>query len=202
MAERVHGALCRLGVRHSEPGDAGYGSGSASGTAQVPPHKGHEAAGDSMGEARANRPREAPARRGGPTPRLAAGFPGGRHVASAPPSLRIRYPPGVGWHCRPIDMATDAGKSRSRFRPLNGKECADDLGSMGIADPEQLAALGKLLDEYAKATGISGDQEARDRLAERIWALFNEGVTGHQATLGFQSELSSGRRPGLGWLGL
>ncbi|WP_167480971.1 hypothetical protein [Mesorhizobium waimense] len=48
----------------------------------------------------------------------------------------------------------------------------------GVADPEQLAALGKLLDEYAKEMGISGDQEARDRLAERIWALFNEGVTG------------------------
>ena len=46
----------------------------------------------------------------------------------------------------------------------------------GIADPEQLAALGKLLEAYAKEMGISGDQEARDRLAERILALFNDGV--------------------------
>ncbi|ANT53281.1 hypothetical protein GCM10007880_17010 [Mesorhizobium amorphae] len=48
----------------------------------------------------------------------------------------------------------------------------------GVADPEQLAALGKLSDEYAKEMGISGDREARDRLAERIWTLFNEGVAG------------------------
>lgn len=47
----------------------------------------------------------------------------------------------------------------------------------GIADPEQLTALAKLLEEYAQDMGISGDQEARDRLAERILALFNQGAT-------------------------
>ncbi|MDX8442229.1 hypothetical protein [Mesorhizobium australafricanum] len=47
----------------------------------------------------------------------------------------------------------------------------------GVADPEQLASLGKLLEEYAKEMGISGDDEARKRLAARIMGLFNEGVT-------------------------
>ena len=46
----------------------------------------------------------------------------------------------------------------------------------GIADPEQLAALAELLEEYATAHGITGDKAARDRLAERILALFNEGI--------------------------
>jgi len=46
----------------------------------------------------------------------------------------------------------------------------------GVADPEQLAALALLLEEYAKAMGISGDDHERHRLAERILALFNEGV--------------------------
>jgi len=48
--------------------------------------------------------------------------------------------------------------------------------SLGIADPEQLAALAELLEEYATAHGITGDKAARARLAERILALFNEGV--------------------------
>jgi hypothetical protein len=39
-----------------------------------------------------------------------------------------------------------------------------------------MAALALLLEEYAKEMGISGDEEARYRLAERILALFNEGV--------------------------
>jgi len=47
----------------------------------------------------------------------------------------------------------------------------------GVADPEQLAALAKLLEEYAKDMGVSGDQEERERLAERILALFNNGAT-------------------------
>ena len=46
----------------------------------------------------------------------------------------------------------------------------------GIADPEQLAALAELLEEYATAHGITDDQAARDRLAQRILALFNEGM--------------------------
>jgi len=46
----------------------------------------------------------------------------------------------------------------------------------GVADPEQLAALALLLEEFSKEMGISGDQQERDRLAERILALFNEGV--------------------------
>lgn len=46
----------------------------------------------------------------------------------------------------------------------------------GVADPEQLAALGKLLEEFSKEMRISGDEEARERLADRILALFNEGV--------------------------
>ena len=46
----------------------------------------------------------------------------------------------------------------------------------GVADPEQLAALGKLLEDYAKEMGISGDQEAREHLAQQILALFNDGV--------------------------
>jgi len=45
----------------------------------------------------------------------------------------------------------------------------------GIADPEQLAALALLLEEYAKEMGISGDQQERDRLAECILVLFNKG---------------------------
>jgi hypothetical protein len=47
----------------------------------------------------------------------------------------------------------------------------------GVADAEQLAALGKLMDECEKDMGISGDDEARQRLAERIIVLFNGGVT-------------------------
>ena len=46
----------------------------------------------------------------------------------------------------------------------------------GVADAEQLAALAALLEAYAKEMGISGDQGARDTLAERILALFNEGM--------------------------
>ena len=46
----------------------------------------------------------------------------------------------------------------------------------GIADPEQLAALAKLLRDYAKEFGISGDEGARERLAERILGLFNDGL--------------------------
>ena len=38
----------------------------------------------------------------------------------------------------------------------------------GVADPEQLALLGKLMDDCAKEMGISGDDGARNRLAERI----------------------------------
>ncbi|WP_192385486.1 hypothetical protein [Mesorhizobium silamurunense] len=46
----------------------------------------------------------------------------------------------------------------------------------GVADPEQLVALANLLEDYAKEMGIAGDEEARRVLAERILALFNEGV--------------------------
>ena len=46
----------------------------------------------------------------------------------------------------------------------------------GVADPEQLAALAELLDEYAGDYGITDDDAARNRLAERILRLFNEGV--------------------------
>ena len=59
----------------------------------------------------------------------------------------------------------------------------------GIADPEQLTALAKLLEEYAQDMGISGDQEARDRLAERILALVQPGcdTSGNQTAPEFQS---------------
>ncbi len=74
---------------------------------------------------------------------------------------------------------------------LNGYGCLEELITLspyankgnaemrtlwGIADPEQLAALGKLLEAYAKEMGISGDEEARERLAEQILVLFNDGV--------------------------
>jgi hypothetical protein len=50
------------------------------------------------------------------------------------------------------------------------------MSSWGIADADQLAALTKLLDEYAKEVGIAGD-DARDRLAASIMGLFNEGLS-------------------------
>ena len=46
----------------------------------------------------------------------------------------------------------------------------------GIANNEQLAALTRLLDDYVKDMGLVGDTAARDRLAETIMALFNDGV--------------------------
>ena len=46
----------------------------------------------------------------------------------------------------------------------------------GVADSEQLAELTKLLEAYAKEVGVDADKAARDRLALRIMALFNEGV--------------------------
>lgn len=47
----------------------------------------------------------------------------------------------------------------------------------GIADAEQLAALTKLLEEYAKEVGVTADKAARDRLAARIMDLFRDGIT-------------------------
>lgn len=46
----------------------------------------------------------------------------------------------------------------------------------GVADPDQLAELSKLIDAYSREMGIEGDTAARDRLAELVMALFNEGV--------------------------
>ena len=46
----------------------------------------------------------------------------------------------------------------------------------GIANPEQLATLTKLLKDYAKEMGVVNNADARDLLAERIVALFNEGL--------------------------
>ena len=60
--------------------------------------------------------------------------------------------------------------------PCSNEGNAEMKTLWGIADPERLAALGKLLEDYAKEMGISGDQEARERLAEQILALFNDGV--------------------------
>ncbi|MEI9405899.1 hypothetical protein [Mesorhizobium argentiipisi] len=62
----------------------------------------------------------------------------------------------------------------------------------GIADPDQLAALGKLLDEKVEEMGISGDHEARQRLAERIMSLFNQGITEPED---IRRRLGSGRTP-------
>jgi hypothetical protein len=47
---------------------------------------------------------------------------------------------------------------------------------VGIANPDQLTALRKLLDEYAAAHGLT-DEAALQRLADRILMLFNEGIT-------------------------
>jgi len=47
----------------------------------------------------------------------------------------------------------------------------------GIANPDQLAELRKILDKYAADRGLAGDQLALDDLADRIMGLFNEGVT-------------------------
>jgi hypothetical protein len=46
----------------------------------------------------------------------------------------------------------------------------------GTANPDQLAALKKLLEEYAAERGLAGDKIALDQLAERIMSLFNEGI--------------------------
>jgi hypothetical protein len=47
----------------------------------------------------------------------------------------------------------------------------------GIANPEQLAALKKLLQEYAAERGLAADKIALDDLANSIMNLFNEGIT-------------------------
>ena len=46
----------------------------------------------------------------------------------------------------------------------------------GVANPDQLAELTKLIEDYAMDMGINGDKAARDRLAARVMDLFNEGV--------------------------
>jgi len=46
----------------------------------------------------------------------------------------------------------------------------------GVANPDQLAELSKLIEDYAIDMGINGDKAARDRLAARVMDLFNEGV--------------------------
>jgi len=65
----------------------------------------------------------------------------------------------------------------------------------GIADPEQLAALALLLEEYAKEMGISGGQQERDRLAERILVLFNEGVAPDEIRRRLDSNQASPAQP-------
>jgi hypothetical protein len=56
------------------------------------------------------------------------------------------------------------------------REVAMTMALWGVADAEQLAALTKLLDDYSNEIGIAGDKAGRDRLADRIMGLFNDGI--------------------------
>jgi DNA polymerase III delta subunit len=66
-------------------------------------------------------------------------------------------------------------KESTTLSPSYG-ETAMTRTQWGVANPDQLAELTTLIEDYAKEMGINGDKAARDRLAARVMDLFNEGV--------------------------
>lgn len=79
--------------------------------------------------------------------------------------------------------------------PCSDKGNAEMRTLWGVADAEQLTALASLLEEYANEMGLHGDEDARNRLAERILALFNEGVAPEDIRRHLDSSKSSPAHP-------
>ena len=46
----------------------------------------------------------------------------------------------------------------------------------GIANPEQLAVLTRVLDDHCRNIGLAEDHPEREALAHRVMALFNNGI--------------------------
>jgi hypothetical protein len=46
----------------------------------------------------------------------------------------------------------------------------------GIANPEQLAVLTRVLDDHCRNIGLAEDHPERETLAHRVMALFNNGI--------------------------
>lgn len=67
----------------------------------------------------------------------------------------------------------------------------------GIANPDQLAALKKLLEQYGEERGRTGDKAAIDRLANRTMDLFTAGheYPRDQAAARFQPDFDLALRP-------
>jgi hypothetical protein len=87
--------------------------------------------------------------------------------------------PAKGYKRKPVARSCTAYgrlKESITLSPVRlGKSAMKTL--WGIANPDQLAALKKLLEQYVEERGLKGDEAAIDRLANRIMNLFNDGVT-------------------------